>query len=230
MDPPSSGSDTPWCSCSSPSLSRAAASPKAPRLLRPAFRGEIESSIRKSKPDFEKAPALPAARPNIVIVLADDLGFSDIGSYGSEIETPNLDELAAGGIRYSHFTVTAICSSTRAALLTGRNHHSVGTGWLAEWDFGFPGYRGEMSHDAITLAEILQENGYSTYMVGKWHLTNAEHRSRIGPFDSWPTGRGFDRYWGFLDGETSQWKPHALVRATRSSRRRTIRSSIYPMR
>ena len=112
------------------------------------FRGEIESGIRDSKPDFQKPPALPADRPNIVIVLADDLGYSDIGSYGSEIETPNLDELAAGGIRYSHFTVTAICSSTRAALLTGRNHHSVGTGWLAEWDFGFPGYRGEMSRDA----------------------------------------------------------------------------------
>ena len=177
-----------------------------------AFRGRIESTIRKSKPDFERPLPLPATRPNIVIAVADDLGFSDIGSYGSEIETPNLDALAAGGIRYSHFTVTAICSSTRAALLTGRNHHSVGTGWLAEWDFGFPGYRGEMSHDAITLAEILQQNGYSTYMVGKWHLTNAEHRSRVGPFDSWPTGRGFERYWGFLDGETSQWKPHALIR------------------
>ena len=189
--------------------------PKAPdseAASEPAFRGRIESSIRKSKPDFERPPALPATRPNIVIALADDLGFSDIGSYGSEIETPNLDALAAGGIRYSHFTVTAVCSSTRAALLTGRNHHSVGTGWLAEWDFGFPGYRGEMSHDAITLAEILRQNGYSTYMVGKWHLTNAEHRSRVGPFDSWPTGRGFERYWGFLDGETSQWKPHVLIR------------------
>jgi len=186
--------------------------PDSEATSEPAFRGEIESSIRESKPDFEKAPALSAARPNIVIVLADDLGFSDIGSYGSEIETPNLDALAASGIRYSHFTVTAVCSPTRAALLTGRNHHSVGTGWLAEWDFGFPGYRGEMSQGAITLAEILQQNGYSTYMVGKWHLTNSEHRSRIGPFDSWPTGRGFERYWGFLDGETSQWKPHALVR------------------
>ena len=137
--------------------------PDSEAASEPAFRGEIESSIRKSKPDFEKAPVLSADRPNIVIVLADDLGFSDIGSYGSEIETPNLDALAASGIRYSHFTVTAVCSPTRAALLTGRNHHSVGTGWLAEWDFGFPGYRGEMSHDAITLAEVLQQNGYSFF-------------------------------------------------------------------
>ncbi|MCP4627726.1 MAG: sulfatase-like hydrolase/transferase, partial [bacterium] len=149
--------------------------------------------------------------PNIVIVLADDLGYSDVGCYGSEIKTPNLDRFAENGIRYRDFTVTAICSPTRAALLTGLNHHSAGTGWLAEFDFGYPGYRGEISKDVVTLPEILQDNGYHTLMVGKWHLTNQNHKSRIGPFDSWPTHRGFDRFWGFLDAKASQWMPHALV-------------------
>ncbi|WP_221902149.1 arylsulfatase [Bathymodiolus platifrons methanotrophic gill symbiont] len=145
------------------------------------------------------------------MIVADDLGYSDIGSYGGEINTPNLDKLAKNGLRFSHFTSNAVCSSTRASLLTGLNHHSVGTGWLAEWDFGYPGYRGEISSNTMTLAEILKQQGYATYMVGKWHLTNAKNRSRIGPFNSWPQGRGFERYWGFLDGETSQWKPHALI-------------------
>ncbi|NOQ16397.1 MAG: sulfatase-like hydrolase/transferase, partial [Methyloprofundus sp.] len=175
------------------------------------FSGTIKSSIKSSSPDFQSSPAAKQSAPNIILILVDDLGYSDIGSYGGEIKTPSLDKLAKEGIRYSHFTSNAICSSTRASLLTGLNHHSVGTGWLAEWDFGYPGYRGEMSNNTMTLAEILKQQGYATYMVGKWHLTNAKTRSRIGPFDSWPQGRGFERYWGFLDGEVSQWKPHALI-------------------
>ena len=175
------------------------------------FSGKIRNSIRNSRPDFQSTVTAKKNSPNIILILADDLGYSDIGSYGSEINTPNLDKLAQNGIRFSHFTSNAVCSSTRASLLTGLNHHSVGTGWLAEWDFGYPGYRGEMSSNTMTLAEILQQQGYATYMVGKWHLTNAKNRSRIGPFNSWPQGRGFERYWGFLDGETSQWKPHALI-------------------
>ncbi|MCP4579861.1 MAG: arylsulfatase, partial [Deltaproteobacteria bacterium] len=176
------------------------------------FGGKIKDSIRNSDPDFLAEKKAKAGSPNIVIVLADDLGYADLGCYGSEIQTPHIDRLAEDGIRYSHFTVTAICSPTRAALLTGLNHHSAGTGWLAEWDSGFPGYRGEISNNAVTLPEVLKGYGYQTLMVGKWHLTNQNHRSRIGPFDSWPTQRGFDRYWGFLDGEASQWLPHALVR------------------
>ena len=175
------------------------------------FSGTIKSDIRDSSPEFQIIPTAEKTSPNIILIVADDLGYSDIGSYGSEIKTPNLDKLAKNGIRFSHFTSNAVCSSTRASLLTGLNHHSVGTGWLAEWDFGFPGYRGEMSSNTMTLAEILKQQGYATYMVGKWHLTNAKNRSRIGPFNSWPQGRGFERYWGFLDGEASQWKPHALI-------------------
>jgi arylsulfatase len=175
------------------------------------FDGDIETSIRDSSPDFLPVITHNTQRPNIILIVADDLGYSDPGVYGGEIETPNLDALAARGAHYSHFTVTSVCSSTRAALLTGLNHHSVGTGWLAEWDFGYPGYRGEMTRQSMTLPEILNEHNYATYMVGKWHLTNARNRSRIGPFDSWPLGRGFQRYWGFLDGEASQFKPHAIV-------------------
>lgn len=175
------------------------------------FDGTIKSNIKHSSPDFQTIPTAKKSAPNIILIVTDDLGYSDIGSYGGEIKTPNLDKLAQNGIRFSHFTTNAICSSTRASLLTGLNHHSVGTGWLAEWDFGFPGYRGELSNNTMTLAEILKQQGYATYMVGKWHLTNARNRSRIGPFDSWPQGRGFERYWGFLDGEVSQWKPHALI-------------------
>jgi len=175
------------------------------------FSGTIKSNITKSSPDFQHSVTPDKSSPNIILILVDDLGYSDIGSYGGEIKTPNLDKLAKEGIRFSHFTTNAVCSSSRASLLTGLNHHSVGTGWLAEWDFGYPGYRGEMTSNTMTLAEILKQQGYATYMVGKWHLTNAKNRSRIGPFDSWPQGRGFERYWGFLDGETSQWKPHALI-------------------
>ncbi|MBW1851668.1 MAG: arylsulfatase [Deltaproteobacteria bacterium] len=176
-----------------------------------AFQGKIKKSIRDSDPKYLAEKKAKKGSPNVVIVLADDLGYADLGCYGSEIHTPNIDRLAENGIRYRHFTVTAICSPTRAALLTGLNHHSAGTGWLAEWDFGYPSYRGEILENVVMLPEVLKENGYQTLMVGKWHLTNHDHRSLIGPFESWPTQRGFDRYWGFLDGEASQWLPHALV-------------------
>jgi arylsulfatase len=172
------------------------------------------ASIRDAEPRFEQSVEAPAGSPNIVLVVADDLGYSDLGSFGGEIETPSLDALAERGLRYTHFTATAVCSATRAALLTGLDAHAAGVGWLAEWDFGFPGYRGEIAPDVATLPEILRAHGWSTLMVGKWHLTNQLHRSAIGPFDSWPTRRGFDRYFGFLDGETSQWRPHALVSGT----------------
>lgn len=175
------------------------------------FTGDAENSIRSSTPDFRLDPKAPANAPNVVIVLVDDLGYSDTSPYGSEIRTPNIQQLANNGLRYNRFTATAMCSPTRAALLTGLNHHSAGVGWVAEWDFGYPGYRGELTPNAVTLPQILQQNGYATYAAGKWHLTNGEHRSRIGPFDSWPTQKGFDRYWGFLEGETDQFEPAEIV-------------------
>lgn len=176
-----------------------------------AFTGKIKNSIRHSDPDFRMDPKAPADAPNIIVILADDLGYSDISPYGSEIRTPNIQQLADAGLRYNRFTVTAMCSPTRASLLTGLNHHSAGVGWVAEWDYGFPGYRGEIAPNIVTLPQILQQHGYATYAAGKWHLTNGEHRSRIGPFDSWPTQKGFDRYWGFMEGETDQFEPAVIV-------------------
>jgi arylsulfatase len=176
------------------------------------FKGTIKESIRNSTPDFLQDPKAPAHAPNVLIILADDLGYSDISPYGSEIHTPNLEKLASQGLSYNNFTVTAMCSPTRAALLTGLNHHSAGVGWVSEWDYGYPGYRGEITaSDVVTLPQILQQNGYATYATGKWHLTNGEHRSRIGPFNSWPTKKGFDRFWGFLEGETNQFAPAQIV-------------------
>jgi arylsulfatase A-like enzyme len=158
------------------------------------------------------APATPPpGSPNIVLMMLDDVGFADFGCYGSEIDTHCIDRVAARGVRYSGFHTTAMCSTTRAALLTGRNHHAVGVGCLANFDSGYPGYRGKISKDAPTLAETLREVGYRNYMVGKWHVTPLTETGPTGPFDGWPLGRGFDRFYGFLDAETDHYSPE-LVR------------------
>ncbi len=143
-------------------------------------------------------------------MLFDDVGFSDFGCYGSPIRTPVIDALAAEGLRYSGFHTTAMCSTTRAALLTGRNHHSVGVGCLANFDSGYPGYRGKIAREAGTLAEMLKSHAYRNYMVGKWHVTPLTESGATGPFDGWPLGRGFDRFYGFLDAETDQYAPELV--------------------
>ncbi len=152
-----------------------------------------------------------ARRRNVLIVLLDDVGFADFGCYGSTIETPTIDRLAADGIRATGFHTTAMCSTTRASMLTGRNHHAVGMGCLANFDSGFPGYRGKIAADAPTIAEMLAPHGYRNYMIGKWHATRTTETGPTGPFDGWPLGRGFDRFYGFLDAETDQYSPE-LVR------------------
>jgi arylsulfatase A-like enzyme len=166
-------------------------------------------------PFFPAGPAVPqlasGRAPNILVVLFDDVGFSDFGCYGSPIKTPTIDALAAQGLRYTGFHTTAMCSTTRAALLTGRNHHSVGVGCLANFDSGYPGYRGKISREAGTLAEMLRPHGYRNYMIGKWHVTPLTETGATGPFDGWPLGRGFDRFYGFMDAETDQYAPE-LVR------------------
>ena len=149
----------------------------------------------------------PANAPDIVFILLDDVGFSDFGCYGSEIDTPNVDRLARGGVRHTNFHVMAMCSPTRASLLTGRNAHSVGMGIISEWAGGFPGYRGLVTRRAATVAEILRDNGYGTIAVGKWHLTPMKEVSAAGPFGNWPLGRGFDRWYGFHGAFTDQWNP-----------------------
>jgi arylsulfatase A-like enzyme len=147
----------------------------------------------------------------VVIVLADDLGFADLGCYGSEILTPHLDALAARGLRFTNFHVTPMCSPTRAALLTGLNPHAAGIGHVAHSDPGFPGYAMELATDAATSAELLRDAGYATLMVGKWHLAKDSDCSDAGPRHSWPCQRGFDRFYGFLDGFTNLHHPHRLV-------------------
>ncbi|MGC8532529.1 MAG: arylsulfatase [Acidiphilium sp.] len=149
-------------------------------------------------------------RPNILVVLFDDVGFSDFGCYGSGIRTPAIDQLAAGGLRYTGFHTTAMCSTTRASLLTGRNHHRVGMGCLANFDAGLPGYRGKIAREAGVLPEMLRGVGYRTYMVGKWHVTPLHETGPAGPFDGSPLGRGFDRFYGFMDAETDQYAPELI--------------------
>src|SRR5579863_5616391 len=174
------------------------------------FHGTIANTVAGSKPWWPAPPKPPAGAPNILVVLFDDVGFSDFGCYGSPIKTPVIDALAAEGLRYSGFHTTAMCSTTRAALLTGRNHHSVGVGCLANFDSGYPGYRGKIAREAGTLAEMLRPHGYRNYMVGKWHVTPLTESGATGPFDGWPLGRGFDRFYGFLDAETDQYAPELV--------------------
>jgi arylsulfatase len=170
---------------------------------------QIGTTVAESTPHWPERQ--PSSGPNLVVVLLDDVGFADFGCYGSEIDTPVIDGLAAAGLRYTGFHTTAMCSTTRAALLTGRNHHDVGMGCLANFDSGFPGYRGKIAAEAETLPELLRRVGYRNYLVGKWHATRLTETGPSGPFDGWPLGRGFDRFYGFLDAETDQYSPE-LVR------------------
>ena len=146
----------------------------------------------------------------MLVVLLDDVGFSDFGCYGSEVDTPTIDSLADEGLRFTGFHTTAMCSTTRASLLTGHNHHRVGMGCLANFDSGFPGYRGKLDPTIPTISEVLRPHGYRNYMVGKWHVVRLTETGPSGPFDGWPLSRGFDRYYGFLDAETDQYTPELI--------------------
>jgi arylsulfatase A-like enzyme len=176
-----------------------------------SFEGTVGTTVGESTPWWPAPVRPPAGAPNVLLVLLDDVGFSDFGCYGSEVATPTIDRLAAEGLRYTGFHTTAMCSTTRAALLTGRNHHAVGMGCLANFDSGYPGYRGKIDPDVPTIAELLRPNGYRNYLVGKWHVTRLTETGPTGPFDGWPLGRGFDHFYGFLDAETDQYSPE-LVR------------------
>jgi arylsulfatase len=175
------------------------------------FGGHVGRTVAGSTPDWPERPD-PRGKPNVVVVLVDDLGFADLGCFGSEIATPHLDALAGRGLQYTNFHVTPMCSPTRAALLTGLNPHLAGVGHVAHSDPGFPGYAMELADNAVTLAEALRGHGYATLMVGKWHLAKDSDCSDAGPRHSWPCQRGFDRFYGFLDGFTNLHQPHRLVR------------------
>ena len=173
------------------------------------FEGHVGTTFADSEPSWPPPPpSHDGSAPNVVVILFDDTGFGNLGCYGSTIDTPNIDALAENGLRYSNFHVTPLCSPTRASLLTGRNHHSVGMGTIANLhDIGFPSQRALVSRHAATLAEVLREEGYATYALGKWHLNPAEQNSAAGPRHGWPLQRGFDRYYGFLPGATDQFYP-----------------------
>jgi arylsulfatase A-like enzyme len=171
------------------------------------WQGAIGRTYKESRPWWPEADEAPPESPNVVFIILDDVGFAQLGCYGAGIETPNMDRLARGGLRYTNFHTTALCSPTRACLLTGRNHHSVGTGIITELASGYPGYNGRIPKSAGTVAQILRENGYGTLAVGKWHNTPEEETSAAGPYNRWPLGMGFDRFYGFLGGDTSQWNP-----------------------
>ncbi|MDQ6523406.1 arylsulfatase [Nocardioides sp. LHD-245] len=175
------------------------------------FGGEVRTTMAESTPWWPERPARPAGRPNVIVVLADDLGFSDIGCFGSEIPTPHLDATAADGVRYANFRVTPLCSPTRAALMTGLNAHAAGIAFPTHVDPGFPGYRSELPLDQPVLPEIFRANGYATLMVGKWHLCKDEDFSEAGSRHNWPLQRGFDQYYGFLEALTDFHHPHRLI-------------------
>ncbi|WP_308299879.1 arylsulfatase [Streptomyces sp. CJ_13] len=143
----------------------------------------------------------------MLFIVFDDTGFGQFGCYGSPIETPHLDALAAGGLLYSNMHTTALCSPSRSCIITGRNHHANGMAAITELATGYPGYDGQIPFENGFLSEMLLQHGYNTYMVGKWHLMPSEQESAAGPYDRWPLGRGFERFYGFLGGDTSQWYP-----------------------
>jgi arylsulfatase len=172
----------------------------------PDFGGHIGRTYQESTPWW---PDLPGGLggPNVVMVVLDDTGFAHFGCYGSELATPAIDRLAANGLRYNNFHTTALCSPSRAALLTGRNPHAVGMRGVSNWSTGFPHMRGGISPRAATVAEVLRPHGYATYAAGKWHLAPMEECSAAGPHTNWPLQKGFDRFYGFLQGETDQFHP-----------------------
>lgn len=171
------------------------------------FKGMIAQSVRDSKSDFPQPLHAPKGAPNVLLVLLDDVGFGAASAFGGPVNTPVFDRLAQNGLRYNEFHTTALCSPTRAALLTGRNHHSAHTGLIMEGATGYPGYDSLMGKDTATVAELLRQNGWNTAWFGKNHNVPDWQSSQAGPFDLWPTGLGFEHFYGFIGADTSQWRP-----------------------
>ena len=197
-----------------PTTVGAAESPARLPPAAPDFKGVIGRTIWESRPSFPQPIRPPKGAPNVVIIMTDDTGFGHPSTFGGPIPTPTLDRLAKNGLRYNRFHTTALCSPTRAALLTGRNHHSAGTGMVTEFATGFPGYSGILPTNVALISQVLKGNGYSTAAFGKWHNTPPWEAGPTGPFDHWPTNLGFEYFYGFLGGDTNQWAP-ALVEDTR---------------
>jgi arylsulfatase len=167
------------------------------------FLGIMAVTLNSCRSDVEKkVKSEKETRPNIVLIMADDMGYSDLGCYGSEINTPNLDRLAKNGLRYTQFYNTSRCCPTRASLLTGLYPHQTGLGWMTRLDLGKPGYTGQLNDQCVTLGEVLKQAGYSTYISGKWHVNKDDECEQDSPRHNWPLHRGFDRFFGMLKGST----------------------------
>ncbi|MEY3691469.1 MAG: hypothetical protein RJB57_1125 [Actinomycetota bacterium] len=190
--------------------------PTGPALPRPSepFGGTLGRLLPESEPERPTIPLPGNDAPNIVLVLLDDVGFGTCSTFGGPVPTPALDRVAAGGLRFNQFHTTALCSPTRAAMLTGRNHHSVHMGNIPEGASGFPGYDCIIPKEAASVAEVLRHHGYSTGAFGKWHLTPVHEQTLTGPFDRWPMGLGFERFYGILSAEASQYEPPMFDQST----------------
>jgi arylsulfatase A-like enzyme len=175
-----------------------------------AFNGVIGRTFDVSSPAWPEPVRAKTGAPNVLFIVQDDTGFGQMGCYGSPIATPNMDQLAADGLRFNSMHTTALCSPTRSCVMTGRNHHSNAMSCITEGSTGYPGGNGNIPFENGMLSEILQQHGYNTYALGKWHLTPADQVSAAGPYDRWPLGRGFERYYGFLGGDTHQYYPELV--------------------
>jgi arylsulfatase len=178
------------------------------------FRGEINPNALQSKPYWPARVVPPQGAPNVLLIMTDDTGFGAGSTFGGVIPMPTLDRLASMGLRYTNMNSTALCSPSRAALITGRNHHSAGFGVVSEQATGFPGYDSFIGKDVATIGEVLKQNGYATSWFGKAHNTPTFQASRAGPFDQWPIGMGFEYFYGFIGGDTSQWQPNLFRQTT----------------
>ena len=178
------------------------------------FEGEINLNAAQSRPAWPARVVPPKGAPNILLIMTDDVGFAAPSTFGGVIPTPSLDRIAANGLSYTNFHSTALCSPTRAALITGRNHHSVGFGVVSEAASGYPGYDSVISKNSSTIGRILLENGFRTSWFGKDHNTPTYQASQAGPFNQWPTGMGFEYFYGFVGGDTSQWQPNLFRNTT----------------
>lgn len=179
-------------------------------MRKQVFTGVKGYTMEQTTYQYEITDKTPEGAPNVVYIVMDDMGFAQLGCYGSNIHTPNLDQLAKEGLRYNNFHTTAICSATRASLLTGMNHHTAGICGVVEWLTGCENGVGHVHADCATLAEILKEYDYGTYAVGKWHLADVSETTEAGPFEHWPLGKGFDKYYGFLHAQMSQFHPRLV--------------------
>lgn len=180
-----------------------------------SFGGVIGLDARDSQPYWQPQIVPPGGAPNVLLIITDDVGYGAPSTFGGVIPTPALDRIASMGLRYTNFHTTALSSPTRACLITGRNHHSVGFGVISEMATGFPGYNSVISRDKSTVGEILKQNGYATSWFGKNHNTPAFQTSQLGPFEQWPIGMGFDYFYGFVGGETNQWEPDVYRNTTK---------------